>query len=96
MTGPAGDEGLKLLGNVVHKLLANNARFSDVEYRVLSPAVHGRPYIIELSKGRCNRQVMVDSLTVQRLTLSRQADAGLTRELRTAILYVMRLSERTR
>jgi len=96
MAGPVSDEGVKLLANNVHKLLSNDARFSDVEYRILAPVVHGRPYIIELSKGRFSRQVMVDPVTIQRLTLSRHANVGLIRELRTAILHVIRLAETTR
>jgi len=81
---------------MVQKLLANDARLSDVEYRILAPPASGRAFTIEISKGRSSRQVIVESLTIQRMTLSRQADAGLIRELRTAILHVIRLSEKSR
>ena len=96
MAGLISTEGPKLLGNLVNKLLSNNARFAGVEYRVLAPSGRGQTLIIELTKGRASRQVMVDSPTIQRLAISRQADAGLIRELRIAILYVMRLSEKSR
>ena len=94
MAGAVGPSEVKVLSNLVSKLLSNNARFTGVEFRILAPSAQGRPYLIELSKGRANRQVTVDPLTLKRMISFRKADIGLIRELRIALLQVLRLSAR--
>ncbi|HXE75297.1 MAG TPA: hypothetical protein VNN18_06655 [Candidatus Xenobia bacterium] len=96
MAEPTGNEGLKLLYSTVQKLVANDGRFSDMEYRILTPPASGQTLTIEVSKGRCSRQVIVESLMLQPMALSGQPDAGLIRELRTALLHVLRLSQKRR
>ncbi len=96
MAGPLSSKGFKLLNAMVQKFLANDSRFSGVEYRILAPPPSGQAFTIELSKGRCSRQVFVESLTIQRMGLSRQAEPRLIRELRTTILRVIRLSQKSR
>ncbi len=65
--------------------------FSELDFRVYPPLKDGSPYVIEMSKGRFVRRVLVDLTTAQRLHLVR-IDANLVRELRTAMLGIARLA----
>jgi hypothetical protein len=65
--------------------------FTDLDFRVFPPVKDGSPYVIEMSKGRFVRRVLVDLRTAQRLDLWR-LDANLVRELRSAMLSIARLA----
>ncbi len=83
------------LENLVRKVKVLSQGSTDVDCRVFPPQAHGHPYIIEVYKERYSRRVPVDTMTLSRVTLG-QADPALMRDLRTAILAVMRLAHRRR
>ncbi len=81
------------LENLVRKIKVHSQDTSSIECRVFPPQAHGHPYIIEVYQERYSRRVPVDTMTLSRLMLG-QPDPALMRDLRTAILAVMRLSQR--
>lgn len=81
------------LENLVRKVKVHSQGAGDVECRVYPPQAHGHPYVVEVFQERYSRRVSVDMTTVSRLTLG-QSDPGLMRDLRTAILAVLRLAQR--
>lgn len=81
------------LENLVRKVKVHAQDSSGVECRIYPPQAHGHPYVIEVYQDRYSRRVPVESLTLNRLLLG-QPDPSLMRELRTAILAVLRLAQR--
>ncbi len=94
MHPPVQGGPVKLLSNVVQKMVLHNSRYSGVECRVLPPAMRGQPYVIQVSRGHVMRQVIVDTPAIQRMEISGQAEAAVVRELQNSIQSVMRLSQR--
>src|SRR5713226_10334640 len=82
---------LTRLENLMKKMKVQYHDFSELDFRVFPPLKDGSPYVIEMSKGRFVRRVLVDLTTAQRLHLLR-IDANLVRELRTAMLGIARLA----
>ncbi len=82
---------LTRLENLVKKMKVQYHDFSELDFRIFPPTKDGSPYIIEMSKGRLVRRVLVDLRTAQRLHLLR-IDANLVRELRSAMLSIARLA----
>jgi len=93
--GDAKEQAVQRLENIVRKVKVLSQGTPDVECRVFPPQSHGHPYIVEVFKERYSRRVPVDMQTLKRV-MQGQADPGLMRDLRTAILAVMRLSQRRR
>lgn len=81
------------LENLVRKVKVHAQDSSGVECRVYPPQAHGHPYVIELYQDRYSRRVAVDNSTLNRLLLG-QPDPALMRDLRTAMLAVLRLAQR--
>ncbi len=81
------------LENLVRKVKVHSQDSSGVECRVFPPTAHGHPFVIEVYQDRYSRRVPVDNLTLNRL-LQGQPDPALMRDLRTAILAVLRLAQR--
>jgi len=94
MPEPLQPGPLKLLSNLVQKMVLQNSKFSGVECRVLPPVMRGQPYVIQVSMGRVMRQVIVDPLAIRRMEVSGQAEAAVVRELQNSLQNVMRLSQR--
>ncbi|MGH9510455.1 MAG: hypothetical protein ACRD2M_10995 [Terriglobales bacterium] len=84
----------KLLSNLVQKMVLHNARYSGVACRVLPPAMHGQPYVIQVSMGRVMRQVLVDTPAIHRMEVSGRTEPAVVRDLQNSIQNVMRLSQR--
>lgn len=89
----AKEQIVQRLEILVRKVKVLSQGSPEVECRVFPPQAHGHPYIVELYQDRYSRRVPVDMLTVNRLILG-QSDPALMRDLRTAILAVMRLAQR--
>jgi hypothetical protein len=89
----AKEHVVQRLENLVRKVKVLSQGTPDVDCRVFPPQVHGQPYVVEVYKDRYSRRVPVDMMTVNRLVLG-QSDPALLRDLRTAILAVLRLSQR--
>jgi hypothetical protein len=81
------------LENVVRKVKVHSQDSSGVECRVFPPQAQGHPYVIEVYQDRYSRRVSVDNVTLNRV-LQGQPDPALMRDLRTAILAVLRLAQR--
>jgi hypothetical protein len=81
------------LENMVRKVKVHSQDSGGVECRVYPPQAHGHPYVIEVYQDRYSRRVPVDNMTLSRLLLG-QPDPSLMRDLRTAILAVLRLAQR--
>lgn len=81
------------LENLVRKVKVHSQDSSGVDCRVFPPQAHGHPYVIEVYQDRYSRRVPVDNMTLGRLLLG-QPDPALMRDLRTAILAVLRLAQR--
>jgi hypothetical protein len=81
------------LENLVRKVKVHSQDSGGVECRVYPPQAHGHPYVIEVYQDRYSRRVPVDNTTLNRLLLG-QPDPSLMRDLRTAILAVLRLAQR--
>ena len=81
------------LENLVRKVKVHSQDSSGVECRVFPPQAHGHPYVVEVYQDRYSRRVPVDNLTLNRLLLG-QPDPSLLRDLRTAVLAVLRLAQR--
>lgn len=89
----AREQVVQRLENLVRKVKVLSQGSPDVECRVFPPQSHGHPFIVELFQDRYSRRVPVDAQTLGRV-MQGQADPGLMRDLRTAILAVMRLAQR--
>lgn len=87
------EQAVQRLENIVRKVKVLSQGTPDVECRVFLPTSHGHPYIVEIFKDRYSRRVPVDVQTLKRV-MQGQADPGLMRDLRTAMLAVMRLAQR--
>lgn len=81
------------LENLVRKVKVHSQGASGVECRVYPPQAHSHPYVIEVFQDRYYRRVPVETMTVNRL-MQGQPDPALMRDLRTAILAVLRLAQR--
>ena len=89
---PQKDQILSYLDSLVSRMMVQAADFSDLDYRIYPGSAAGRSFVIEVSKGRYSQSVVVDPLTVQRIEKG-QSDPNLNREVRVAMLTVLRLAE---
>ncbi len=94
MQPPVQAGPLRLLSNLAQKAVLHNSRYSGVECRVLPPARHGQPYVIQVSRGHVMRQVIVDTPAIQRMEITGQAETIVLRDLQSSIQTVVRLSQR--
>jgi len=84
-----GEQALARLENLVAKVKLQSSDFSDIDVRIYPAQMAGTPYIIDISEGRFARRVIVDARTAMHLQPG-NVDAGLSRDLRTAMLTVAR------
>jgi hypothetical protein len=85
----------KRLENLARKVKVLSQASADVACRVFPPQTQGNPYMVEVSLERYVRRVTVDMMVVRRV-MTGHVDPVLMRDLRTAILAVMRLAQRRR
>ena len=91
--GEVKEQVVLLLENLVRKVKTQTLDAGDVDFHIYPAQAAGSPYLVEVSQERFVRRVTVDPITVQRLKLG-QPDPVLMRDLRTAILAVVRLARR--
>ena len=84
---------LQQLRLLAQRVKAQSADYSDLEVLVSPPQIPGRPYFIDISKGRVSRRVSVDAHMLQNMQ-SGLVDAQLSRELRATMMAVARLGIR--
>jgi hypothetical protein len=84
---------VQVLRNLVQRVRAQSAGYSDLDALVSPPHGLGQPYTIDISDGRFSRRVWVDTQTAHNLQ-SGMADARLSRELRSTMMTVSRLALR--
>jgi hypothetical protein len=82
---------LDQLNILVSRVKLHSVDCSDLDVHVSPPQIYGGPYLIDISKGRFSRRVIVDVKTAQNIQ-SGFADESLVRELRSAMLGVAKLS----
>lgn len=92
-TGREKEQVVLRLENLVRKVKVHSQDSSSVDCRVYPPQAPGHPYVVEVYQDRYSRRVRVDNTTLNRLLLG-QPDPALMRDLRTAILAVLRLAQR--
>lgn len=83
---------LPQLENLVRRVQVQSSDFSDLDCHVYLQNTKQRTYVIEISKGRVSRSVIVDQMTIRHLE-SGIIDGNLSRELRVAMLAVTRLTQ---
>jgi hypothetical protein len=87
-----GDLILAQLENLISKLKLQSPDFADLDLRVY-PGHAGRcSFVIDVSKGRFARRVIVDPKTAKHLQ-PEHFDSNLAREVRTAMLTVARWAQ---
>jgi hypothetical protein len=87
------EDVLQILENLVNRVMLHSQDARDVECRIFPPQATGHPYMIELAHERYVRRVPVDQISVMRLVRGHN-DPALVRDLRTALLAVIRLSRK--
>ena len=86
------DQILARLKSLVAKIRMQSSESSDLDFHVCTSNSRINPYIIEVSKGRYARTVLIDQRTV-RILESGNSDANLYREIRVAILTVTKWAQ---
>jgi hypothetical protein len=83
------DSILAELQKLLSKLKLQSPDFVDLDCRVLAIPSTASPYVIDISKGRMIRRVIVDPRTAEHFHLG-HLDPNLLREIRSAMLAVAR------
>jgi hypothetical protein len=90
------DQIVSRLESLVLKIRLQSPEFQQLDIRVSPAHVGANAYVVDISKGRISKRVPVGSKIASELQMGR-VEFGLTRELRTAMMTVMRQArERTR
>jgi hypothetical protein len=90
------DQIVSRLESLVLKIRLQSPEFQELDIRVSPAHVGAASYVVDISKGRICKRVPVGSKTTNELQMGR-VEFGLTRELRMAMMTVIRQArERTR
>lgn len=83
------DQIVSRLESLVLKIRLQSPEFQELDIRVSPAQVGASSYVVDISKGRISKRVPVGAKTASELQMGR-AEFGLTRDLRTAMMTVIR------